>query len=129
MCDPDCVRLPHRRLGSAVPVEIDSVSIVARSSQLVLEIDQSYRGYSECKACEATVCTSGFPCAQGGEFSSPFGPLEPSALEDLPSMGPPGPALVVLTTRRSRERFFSVRTPVLTCTNSWEHFPLSALPV
>ena len=29
------------------------------------------------------VCTSGFPLCSGGEFSSPFGPWEPSALVDL----------------------------------------------
>ena len=29
------------------------------------------------------VCTSGFPLCSGGEFSSPFWPLEPSARVDL----------------------------------------------
>ena len=29
------------------------------------------------------VCTLGVPLFSGGEFSSPFGPLEPSALVDL----------------------------------------------
>ncbi len=70
----------HRRLGSAVPVEIVA-GLPAESpgtSQMVVGINQS----SRC-CLEATVCTSAFPLSSGGEFSSPFGHLEPSALVDL----------------------------------------------
>ncbi len=103
----------HRRLGCAVPVDIVA-GLPAESpgsSQWVVGIDQSSRGYSECRACDATSMHRRLlPVLRGRVqlYIRAFGTV---------STGGFAPALVVLTTRAFQRVFFlfgrNVRTPVL----------------
>jgi hypothetical protein len=99
--DPDCVRLPP--IAGQVPLPRSRSSLPAESpgsSQLVVGIDQSSRGCSECMACEATSVHFRLPCAQGASSALHSG-LWNRQHWWICSMGPP--ALVVLTTKAFRK--------------------------
>ncbi len=72
----------HRQIGSAVPVEIVAARRVARFFA-VGGRNQSLGATRSAGLARPLVCTLGFSLRSGGNFSSPFGPLQPSALVDL----------------------------------------------